>query len=595
MRTPGDRDDSPLRSDRSSPGERLSSLALLAVAATLPWALAAQRQPPADLVVLNARVVTVDPSFRIASAVAVRGGVFAAVGGDGDVEPLIGPRTRVIRADGRMVIPGRIESHVHALGVAEAEALQPFVALPDVPSLLAWVRERAARLPAGAWIWTPRTFPPRLRERRFPTRAELDAAAPQHPVVVDGAYALAVNTAALRAADITAATHDPPGGVIVKDAAGAPTGFLRNVGALLARFDTRTGRGGPSLDWLARVHQTYAAAGITSIVERAASVEGYRVYEQLHREGRLKLRAVVTLLATTDGTVAGTERFLETVPAGFRAGDEWLKGGALKVFSDGGILSGTAFMRQPWGPAAAALYGLADPNDSGFLTLPPDKMQAVFRTAHRQGWQVCTHVTGDAGVDAVLDAFEAADRDAPIRARRFTLIHADFPNAAAARRAAALGVLVDTQPAWYYKDAEVLADVLGEDRVRSLIGVREWVDGGVRVVLNSDHMFGLDPNTSLNPFNPFLTMYVAVTRRAEGGRVIGPEQAVTREEALRMMTINAAYLTFDEARKGSIEVGKFGDLTILSDDLLTSPAERIRDIVAETTVVGGQVVYERPH
>jgi predicted amidohydrolase YtcJ len=195
----------------------------------------------------------------------------------------------------------------------------------------------------------------------------------------------------------------------------------------------------------------------------------------------------------------------------------------------------------------------------------------------------------------VLDAYEAANRDAPIGSRRFTLIHADFANATAAQRAAALGVVVDTQPAWYYKDADVLASVLGEPRARALIGVRQWVDDGVRVVLNSDHMFGLDPNASLNPFNPFLTMYVAVTRRTEGGRVIGPEQAVTREQALRMMTINAAYLTFDERRKGSIEVGKLGDLTILSDDLLTIEAERIKDIVPEATVVGGRVIYERPH
>ena len=370
--------------------------------------------------------------------------------------------------------------------------------------------------------------------------------------------------------------------------------MLRNVGALLSRFDTRTGKGAPPLDWLARVHERYAAVGITSIVERAASVEGYRAYEQLHAQGRLQLRAVVTLLAQSDGTEAGTEQFLRTVPGAFKVGDDRLRGGALKVFADGGILSGTAFMRQPWGPAAAALYGLANPDDRGFLTLSPDKMLAIVRTAHRQGWQACVHVTGDAGVDAVLDAFEAANREAPISNGRFTLIHADFANAAAAYRAAALGVIVDTQPAWYYKDGDVLAEVLGEARVRTLIGVRQWVDGGVRVVLNSDHMFGLDPNTSLNPYNPFLTMYVAVTRRTEGGRVIGPEQAITREQALRMMTIDAAYLTFDEARKGSIELGKLGDLAVLSDDLLAVPAERIRDIVPEATVVGGRVVYERP-
>ena len=130
--------------------------------------------------------------------------------------------------------------------------------------------------------------------------------------------------------------------------------------------------------------------------------------------------------------------------------------------------------------------------------------------------------------------------------------------------------------------------------MQHLIGVREWLENGVRVVLSSDHMFGLDPNTSLNPFNPFLTMYAAVTRRTRSGRVIGVAQAITREDALRMMTANGAYMTFDETRKGSIEVGKLGDLAILSDDPLSVPAERIKDITAVTTIVGGRVVYQRP-
>jgi predicted amidohydrolase YtcJ len=151
---------------------------------------------------------------------------------------------------------------------------------------------------------------------------------------------------------------------------------------------------------------------------------------------------------------------------------------------------------------------------------------------------------------------------------------------------------VDTQPAWYYKDAEVLAGALGEERLRPFLGLAEWVGGGVRVALNTDHMFGLDPNASLNPFNPFLTLYVAVTRRTENGRVIGPEQAVSRPEALRMMTADAAYLSFDENTKGSIEVGKLADLAVLSEDFMSCPPERIREIRVAATVLGGRVVYE---
>jgi hypothetical protein len=249
-------------------------------------------------------------------------------------------------------------------------------------------------------------------------------------------------------------------------------------------------------------------------------------------------------------------------------------------------------MRAPYGPSASALYGVADPGYRGFLTLTPEKMKAIVRAGHRAGWQMIAHVTGDAGVDAVLDAFAAADADRPIRERRFTLLHAYFPNADAARRAAALGVAVDTQPAWYYKDADALLPALGEERLRTFIGLREWRRAGVTVALNTDHMFGLDPDRSLNPYNPFLTMAVAVTRRTEGGRVIGPEQAVSREEALRMMTRDAAYLSFDEGRKGTIEVGRLGDLVVLSDDFLACAPERIREIRAVATVLGGVVVHE---
>jgi predicted amidohydrolase YtcJ len=249
-------------------------------------------------------------------------------------------------------------------------------------------------------------------------------------------------------------------------------------------------------------------------------------------------------------------------------------------------------MREPYGPKAAALFGVADPGYRGFLTLPAEKIRNIVRAGHRLGWQMIAHVTGDAGVDTVLDAFEAADADRPIRDRRFTLLHAYFPTAAVARRAARLGVAIDTQPAWYYKDADALLPALGEERLRPFIGLAEWLRGGAKVAINTDHMFGVDKDASLNPYNPFLTMYVAVTRRTQGGQRIGPEQAISREDALKMMTINAAWLSFEERRKGSIEAGKLADLAVLSEDFLACPPERIKDIRAVVTVLGGKVVYE---
>jgi predicted amidohydrolase YtcJ len=216
----------------------------------------------------------------------------------------------------------------------------------------------------------------------------------------------------------------------------------------------------------------------------------------------------------------------------------------------------------------------------------------MIRTGHRLGWQMSAHVTGDAGVDLVLDAVEEAGQDRSVTDARFNLIHAYFPTPAAVKRAAALGVCVDTQPAWYYKDGDALAGAFGGTRLRNFIGLATWRRGGVKVAINSDHMQGVDPDRSLNPFNPFLTMGVAVTRKTESGLVIGPEQKVSREDALRMMTIDAAYLSFDEAKKGSIEVGKLADLAVLADDFLACDEDRIKDIKVAATVVGGKVVYE---
>jgi predicted amidohydrolase YtcJ len=205
------------------------------------------------------------------------------------------------------------------------------------------------------------------------------------------------------------------------------------------------------------------------------------------------------------------------------------------------------------------------------------------------------HVTGVAGVDTVLDAIEAAQTATPeaSKDRRHTLLHAYFANAASAARAARLGVPIDTQPAWYYKDADALLPALGAPRLEHFIGIRTWLDAGAHVALNTDHMFGLNPDTSLNPFNPFLTIATAVTRRTEGGQVIGANEAITRQQALRMMTIEAARLSFDEARKGSIEAGKLADLTMLSADPLTVPDTRLRAITSEITIVGGRITYER--
>ena len=555
-------------------------------------------EAPADIVVVNGSVLTVDAASRRATAVAIQGDVFVAIGSDQELRPWIGASTRVIDAGGRTVIPGVIESHVHATGAARGEAQQPFRQLHSIAEIQAWLRQRTTEVQAGEWIRLPRVDVTRIRERRIPNRDELDAAAPDHPAVFAWQYANRIvqvlNSAALHAARITRETPPPPGGKIHHADNGEPTGYTEDCGALLQPFiPNRAPPEDHYLDSLAQLLRRYNEIGITSIGERNSNVAGYRAYEKLKAQGRLPVRVTVTIGIATDGTIEGTEQALRALPFKWGDGDEWVKVGPAKVAVDGGALYGTAYLREPYGPSAFSLYGISDPNYRGDLRISAEKLRAIIRTGHRLGWQMTAHVTGDAGVDAVLDAVEAANADSPIAPRRYTLLHAYFPDELTARRAARLGVVVDTQPAWYFKDGDALADALGGRRVTNFIGLQVWLQAGVKVAINSDHMQGFDPDTSLNPYNPFLAIQTAVTRKTEGGRVFGADQRVSREQALRLVTIDAAWLNFDEKRKGSIEVGKLADLAVLTGNFLTCPEDRIRELRAQVTIVGGKVVYDR--
>lgn len=551
---------------------------------------------PADFVLLDGRVATLDARGTIARAVAVRGEKIVYVGDDDGAQRFVGPQSTVYRAGGRMVIPGINETHVHAVGVAQGEVQQPFRQLRSIDEIQDWVRAEKEKTPAGQWIRLPRVDITRVKERRMPNRAELDEAAGNVPAIYVWAYAnrqiQVLNSAALAAAGITRDTPAPAKGKIVLDAQGEPTGVIEDAPALTAKFLPRIDVPRDKLlDSLVDVLAHYNRLGITSITERGSNVEGWKTYQELRSQKRLTARTTLTIRIGGDGTIAGAERAIGALPFRFGDGDDWVKVGPLKIGVDGGVLYGTAYLREPYGSAAYELYGLNDPQYRGLLQLNAEHVRNTLLAGNRLGWQMSCHVTGDAGVDMVLDAVEAADADRPIAPRRFTLIHAYFPHADTARRAARLGVCVDTQPAWFYKDADALAPALGESRMDRFIGLNLWRDAGVKVALNSDHMQGIDPDLSLNPYNPFLTMYAAITRKTESGRTIGASQRVTREAALRMMTSEAGWLHFDEGKKGSLEVGRLGDLAVLSGDFFQCPEEEIKRLKSVLTVVGGRVVY----
>ncbi len=478
-------------------------VALLAAAlwAKLPHAHA---QEPADFVLTGGQVHTLDAKETVAQAVAIRGEKLVYVGSDEGAKAHIGPKTEVYRAAGRTVIPGINETHVHAVGVAQGEAVQPFRQLGSIAEIQAWAKEAARTAPAEQWIRLPRVDITRIRERRMPTRVELDAAVPDRPAIYIWQYAnrqvQVLNSAALAAAGIDRTTPQPERGRIVKDQAGEPTGVIEDAPGLTSKFLPRQSATKEQvLSELEKVLQAYHRLGITSITERGSNVEGWKTYKELQAQGRLTARVTLTIRVGSDGTVEGTERFIRGLPFRFGDGDDWVKVGPLKIGVDGGVLYGTAWMREPYGTQALPLYFLSDPAHRGLLQMDAEKVKNVIRTGHRLGWQMSSHVTGDAGVDIVLDAVEAAHADNPIDRRRYTLIHAYFPSPETAARAARLGVAVDTQPAWFYKDGDALLDALGEKRLAPFIGVATWQAAGVKVALNSDHMQGIDPDRSLNP------------------------------------------------------------------------------------------------
>jgi hypothetical protein len=564
-----------------------------------------QPEGAANLVVWNAKILTVDPAFSVAQAVAIRDGVFTAVGSNDEVKKLIGPNTRVIDAQGKTVVPGLLQTHTHATGVARGEVNLKFVQLHSIGEIQDWVRARARELPAGSWIRLPRVDVTRIAEGRIPTRAELDAAAPDNPAVYTWTYGgmtnvQVLNTAAMKAAGLTKATRAPKGGTIRRGPDGEPTGVIENASALLKEVmpELKVSEA-DYLNSLAALMRRYNESGITGIFERATDPDGYRAFQQLRKEDRLPIRVSVTMRVEQlirDASIAETENVIRNLPVKYGDGDDWVRVGQLKVGVDGGTMYGTSYMREPYPPSSFALYGITKPGYRGGMRhgMDAERLKELIRMGHRLGWQQCAHVTGDAGVDAVLDGVEAANADSPIRDRRYTLVHAYFPDQQTAERAARLGVAVDTQPAWLYEDGDALIRALGPTRMQSFIGLKTWQRAGVKVALNADHMAGFDPLTSLNPYSQFLAMYVAVTRKTKSGQVIGPDQAVSRGDALRMCTIDAAWLGFDEKKKGSIEPGKLADLAILSDDYLTCDETRIKDIMSVLTIVGGKVVYEAP-
>ncbi|MEQ1860952.1 MAG: amidohydrolase [Chthoniobacteraceae bacterium] len=546
----------------------------------------------ADTVLLGGRIATLDSQERVVEALAIRAGRILATGTTEEIEKLATAKTEVIRLGGKMVLPGFIESHCHAIGVARGSLHGEYAELRGIGEMQEWIRAQAEKLPVGTWIEVPRNEITRLKEHRHPTPAELDAATSDHPVLYTSVMKHVLNTAGWRALGLLDPASKLPDGEVVRDADGKPLLIRGGGNASVRKFFPQTSETREELvGALKKVLRRYNEVGITTIFERATDRTGFNTFRELSAENALTTRVRGTFRFSAK-TPEQVEKYIASLGLKPGEGDDWVRAERLKITVDGGIHWGTTRLSEPYGGKRVNFYRLADPQYRGELNFTPEQMRMIFATVNRLGWPMSAHVTGDAGTEEVLNAVaDVAKDDATIKQRRFNLIHSYFPTPAIVKLAKQLGVGVDTQGYLYHRDADILAEIYGTSWAERFIGMGEWARGGVPVGINSDHMIGLDPDHAMNSFNPALMLWIAVARKTDTGRVWGAQQKLSRLDALRSITLWAAWLSFDEAKLGSLEPGKLADLVVIDRDYLTCPEDEIRAIKPLRTIVGGRTVF----
>ncbi|WP_369166980.1 amidohydrolase [Streptomyces sp. R28] len=558
------------------------------------------------LILTGGQVLTVDRDFTVAEGVAVRDGAIVAVGTDAEMRALAGPGTRIVELDGRAVLPGINDSHLH--GAAYGMTKPPFAlnvghpAVGSIADITALVGGAVRAAPPGEWIvglgWDAGYLTECLADAgRFPHRRDLDAVAPDNPVCLNdfSAHMVWANTAALRACGIDADTAAPDGGVIDTDPDGTPTGILREAAQRLVQSALPVPTVAQRRQAIDGVIRELHSRGITSYTEPGLgpggtgtlfgglSTDNWTAYAELAATGDLQARVSVLLLpAPMGGSADDVRKGLAELRRPESADPRLLNVIGVKIFADGVPPNRTAWMNDPYpdgGHGALCVHGESP-------ALQVEELREMIRIAHEAGFQLGVHVTGDRAIDTVVDAFVAADEAAPRPDARHYVIHGDFIGADSLTKLAAHGYGVNMNPGIKWTISDLMDEIVGPQRSAYQWPVRSAIDAGVRVCSSSDA-----PITEPDWRQGVASMMLRESKAS--GQRSGPEQCVDLASALRAYTVNAAWQDFADDWKGTIEPGKVADLCVLDRPLLHLDPHDISQVEVDLTVFDGRVVHER--